>query len=567
LNTQAFGWAKIAIHYAKDDPYAGYYREALEHAGLRAESLDQVTINELGRFHVLLLCGYGQISASMEPALRAWLQNGGVIVCSGSLWGLERLLGVEGPTHLSKAITQPCAETSLWPEGANRARLFGGVGVRTSLGEPLAQTEKGQTLLSRLSVGKGAAYFYGAHVGQTIALMQNGRSVECDGIGPDDGTAVLDDGNLRAEDGCALDFAVDRSVAGDANCFFEPHADIVREIWVRTILDGVNHTGLSTIILWHWPRHRDAVAMLSLDCEDYDPDKARQLHRMLTMYGCRAVWLVGLPGYGADHYRAMRSWQHELGLLFVTDDHTGWQEDKMKIQLTAVSRLASDPSVVTARPLDGKWRGWLGYYDICEAAGARVSLAKGGRQPGTMGFLFGTSRPYFPLRRDGSSYFTMEMPYSVYLPGRVTSDEAVDRLIQEAYQRQGCLHVVMRPECVLDSAISTAVRRLLTSCKEKRMEFVLAQEVYALERARRQMRVFQRQAGDEGLLQIVSDSDVPGFSLLVTGARVSGETKGKELDGPPLVRYGVPCTAFEFNLGSKQQVDVRIHRTRLADAA
>lgn len=557
---EAFKWAHVALLLAEEDRYAPYYKEALDHAGLRHEVIQRPALADLGRIDVLLLAGYGSLSEAYSTAIAAWVRQGGVLVCSGGTWDLGPLLGLAEPfRHCTNEVIYPAGEHRQWSSGAPHARFFGGEVTNVAGSQPIASTKDGKIAIGKKKAGKGFAYFVGPHVGQTIALMQLGHSVECDGIGPSDGSARLDDGLLRAEDGTNLDFREDRlEIEGCAPFFAYPHADVIREIWIRTILAATDDAGSSALLTWHWPRGSEATAMLSLDCESFDAERVHKVHRLLSMYGSRAVWMIALPGYPLDVYRALRSWEHEVGLIFVTDDAGGWHEEKLKIQHVAVSRNAAAPAMVSARPLDGKWRGYVNFYDLAENGGARLSLSKGGRQPGTSGFLFGTSHPFFPIKRDGAAYLVAELPYAAYMPGEVTADRVCDAILSETISRYGCFHVALRPEAVDCQEAFSSLRRLLAECKLRKVASILPEELYRFEKGRRGLRLISRIIGEEGQIQVASDTKLEGLFIMATGPPCEALIKGKAAQLTKVERYGATFHCLQLDLEPKQQVEIQL---------
>jgi hypothetical protein len=413
---------------------------------------------------------------------------------------------------------------------------------------------------SRFGVGKGRTFFVAPHVGQTICQMQLGRSVEVDGVGPSDGTAQLDDGSLRAEDGSVLDFDRDRMTTDRCSTpfFGIPHADNIRELWLRAVVEALEATGKAFPIVWQWPGSAEGAAMLSIDCTTFEMDRVSRLYRVLSMFGCDPAWLVGTPGFALDVYRAFKSWDHEVGMLFVTDDEAGWHEERVKIQNIAVGRATSTPAVLASRPVDGKWKGWTAFYDTAEGAGTRISLAKGGRQPGTSGFLFGTSHPFFPWKRDGTAYLVLEQPYCAYLPGLATPDKAVDHLIEQCHLRSGCFHVGISLEAMDQPAALDALRRAIAMCKQRRMPFLKPQELYKFERARRGLRLFLHNNEFETTMSVASDHAVERLTVLFVGAQNELTVRGRETAMRPVERFGSKMWACELNLEAKVQVDLRL---------
>ncbi|MFY9233106.1 MAG: hypothetical protein WAO58_01460 [Fimbriimonadaceae bacterium] len=564
-----FKWARIVLLQAEDDPYAPYYLEALDHAGLRYETIDKGELADLSRLDVLVLAGYGHLDEARQEAVGAWVRQGGQLICSGSAWSLSPLLGLKEPlSHCSNEVISPSRQDRAWPDGCDHVRFFGGTVGAPAGAEPSASTAGGKTGLSRRKFGKGAAFFVGPHIGQTIAQMQLGRSVECDDIGPADGSARLDDGNLRAEDGSNLDFLDDRLAGEEGSPYFAfPHADVAKEILIRTILEAVENAGLVALMAWHWPRNATATSLLSLDCETFEPGHVQRLHTLMSMYGCRGAWLVALPGYTLDVYRTLRSWQHEIGTLFVTDDTAGWHDEKLKIQHVAIGRSSASPSIIATRPVDGKWRGYTRFYDQAEEAGARLSLSKGGRQPGTSGFLFGTCHPFFPMRKDGSFYLTAELPYAVYLPGSVTSDQAGDAILEKTVARHGCFHIVFRPEAADVPENFGSLRRLLSDCKQRKVEFILPEDLYRFERARRALRIVTRNIDLEGQVKLISDTRLEGLTIMATGPRCEASFRGKSLNVQKVRRYGTTFHCVEIDLDPKAAAELRLVPQGLKAAA
>jgi hypothetical protein len=562
-----FKWGRIALLLAEGDLYASYYREALDHSGIRYDLIEQQSVGELGRIDVLIVAGEGELSEVQETALNNWVRNGGHLIVTGGTWGLKDLLGIKDAGHASNLVMEPTSEDRLWPEATSKIRFYGGVVCSVTGLEPVAECELGAVALGRRRLGKGKVIFIGPHIGETMALMQLGRSVECDGVGPPDGSARLDDGNLRAEDGLALDFERDRDVAGVHSYFAYPHCDALREVLIRALIESCEEAGVRMLMLWHWPRNAKAAGMVSLDCETFVPDPVQKLHRMLSMYGARALWLIGLPGYTLDIYRALRSWGHEVGLIFVTDDHSGWHEEKLKIQHITLSRSAALPALLACRPFDGKWRGYQKFYDYAENAGARLSVSKGGRQAGTSGFLFGTSHPFFPLRKDGSPYLIAELPYTVYMPGQVTPPEVCEAILAQTVARHGCFHFGMKIQGVESPDVSGALIRLLAACKQAGIEFLMPEELYRFERGRRALRANARVLGEEGYLQLISDTKLEGLTVMTTGSKCEIASKGRQVKVQSITRYGAEFHVVEVDVESKQQIELEYRPIKLTAKA
>ncbi len=555
----ATGWVKMAVQFAPGDPLAPWYSEILAHAGVRCEVLEQWSPSEIQRTHVMLLCGNGVLNTLQLEGLSIWVQNGGSLVVSGGTWGLEKLLGCvpEAGKHHSVGLATAPYPDRLWPEDASRVKFFGANSVLPAGAQTVIECN-GRAIATRFRLGLGSVIYVGFHLGQTMAQMVMGRGVEVDAIGAEDGTARLDDGVLRAEDGHNLDFETDREVTNGSSIpfFGEAHADILREIWLRAVFEAVDFTGYCVSMLWTWPNAAPAVAALTLDVHDFEVDRVISLQRMLQMFGCPATWLVSMPGFAADVYRALRAMEHEVGLLFHIEDANGWQEERLRIQLTNLSRLASWPHMASVRVDDGQWKGYQQFYEACEASGARISLNKMGRQPGTSGFLFGTCHPFMPVRKDAHESTVLEIPGHVWQPGLVTPENVGAEIVNRVVARGGCLQVGLYPESIGDGVASMALRRILTSCKERRVTFLRPDDIARFERSRRQIRITQKHVGEVDLIQFASEWEVQGLTVMTSGGAKQGRDRHGDLGAKVVEKYGTTFSAVTIDVPARTLTDV-----------
>jgi hypothetical protein len=554
-------WAQIGLYIAPEDRYGAYFVEALLHLGLTFRTLGGINSDELYDLDVLVLCGYGELSETQIEKVSDLTARGGCVVCCGSPWGLNGMLGLDAEgVHLSNAVAKPLRADRLWPADVAHVRFFGGVLAAPKRCETVAATESGKAAVCRHKVGRGAAWFVGPHVAQTMALMQMGRSVETDAIGPSDGSALLDDGDLRAEDGTNLSFESDRGLAdGCATPYFAyPHADVVRELLVRSILEAVDHTGKSTVVIWQWPNMAPAGAMMTLDCEDFAPEHVYRTYQLLSLHGCQAAWLIGRPGYALAVYRSFRAWEHEVGCLFAADGRHAWTGDRLKLQHLALTRAASVKTAVASRPQGGRWQGWDAFYSMCETSGARVSVSKGGRQPGTAGFLFGTCHPFFPRRSSVSDHLVAEVPYTVYMPGLVTPDPVCDAVFATTVARSGCFHMACRPESISNLDANASLRRLLSLCRQNRVRFQAPEQLWRFEKARRSLRRMATTTGEDSQLLLIPDAPMEGLTVMLSGPAVGIEIKSRAANVRQIECYGTRFSTVQVDVEQKQHLELRL---------
>jgi hypothetical protein len=214
--------------------------------------------------------------------------------------------------------------------------------------------------------------------------------------------------------------------------------------------------------------------------------------------------------------------------------------------------------LVTVRPIYGYWRGWDAFYDMCEVGGARVSVSKGGRQPGTAGFLFGTCHPFFSRKADTSSRLVMEIPYQIYMPGEVVSDAVCDAIFAQSLSHGGCLHIVGSPKMITNSTASNSLRRLIINGRSNRMAFLKPEQALDYEKARRAMRRAHNHVDREGQVVLIPDASIEGLSVLLSGPVANVEMRGKSVQLQTLEKYGTRFFAFQTNMEQKQHLEVRV---------
>lgn len=552
MNAHTIG--RVWLWVAEGDAYAPYYREALAHFGLWHETPEAGQGPDLTQCDVLALAGEGKLDPAWTRSIREWVEGGGRLIVSGGTWGLDDLLGIEVVTGRKPSTgtlrCTPGAE-AFWPPESQDARYFGGQYATTTQAQSLATTDSGHAAMTQRSAGAGAAFWFGPHIGQTMALMQMGRGVCCDGVGPNDGSAQLIDGRLRAEDGIALDFDADRCPGG---WFERAHADIVKEAWLRMLLRALESAGKRPVILWHWPKSADGASTVSVDCDTFEPEYVTLLYRAMANYGAMAAWTVSMPGYPLDTYRTMRKWEHEVALLYVPDD--GVSAERFKTQYVALNRATATTFICSARAVDGGWFGWLEFYEAAESVGCRQSISKGGRQPGTSGFAFGTCHPFYPRRRDGTRIRVAELPYQLFEPGVASPAESIEPVLREAALRHGCAHIAVRVSSAKNETVIGGLAAFATTARSLRLVSMTPEKIALFERARRQMRVSSWGQGPAFGLTLISDTPIEGLTVLIGGPPVALECAGKPVAWQVQQRYGTDFTAFSLDFEPKSQIRV-----------
>ena len=548
-------FARICIYSPAEDPYRYFVREAFEHLGLFCEFVEPGFEVKLKEIDALVLCGRGEIGVEAREALGQWVGRGGLLICVGQTFGLEALLGVvpfESQPPARGKLSPVAQGNDFWPEEAAPARFFGGTHAVSKSADVLIQAEGEFVGLTRQQVIKGLAFFFAPDLGQTLTQMQMGTSVEIDGIGPNDGSAILSDGVLRSEDGSILSYEQDRTKLDEAiHPFFgDPHADTVKEILMRVILMGTQRLGKIAVWKWFWQKGAQGQAILAVDCTDFDPEQLYKRKQIMDVSHVPAVWMVAQPGYGPDTYRMIRRWDDEIGLLF-TPPSGPWSSEHMRSQYLSVHRTSGVADLLCSRPRDGRWKGHRDFYDLAEKAGSRVCLGKGGVQAGTQGFLFGTCHPFFAPRSSGETGLCLEIPWAITRPGELCVTPVMHALFRQAALRYGC--------CVATIPVNfdrdIGLKQVFLLAQQYQMNWTLPSKVYQYEKLRRQVTYHRK---NKLVAEISSDQVVKDLCILVTGIGRELEVDGRAVSSTPATRFGVECTQFNLSLGQRGRVQLTL---------
>jgi len=386
-----------------------------------------------------------------------------------------------------------------------------------------------------------------------VAHIQQGRCISRDGIPAPDGTAPVSDGVLKSDDGCVLDWVLDRDgvprVPG-YQAFLRAQADLWRETLIRYVLALAVDRGVALPVLWYYPRNLDALAHMSNDTDGSDPEKARTLLRVLKEAGVRSTWCHILPGYPPDVIQGIRSAGHELGMHYdAMSAGTVWSRDEFERQIDAMTELVGEAPVSNKNHYL-RWEGDTEFFDWLQAKGILLDQSKGAAKTGEAGFNFGTCHPYFPADPYGRMIDVLELPTPTQDLNVFAPEPLVDALIPEVLARNGILHLLFHPAHIDKPPVESALKAAAGKARQSGMEWWTAREINDWERARRALIWSGYERRERGAsVQVSAGARLAGAAILW----LSPEAGRFEYDGEPakctqVERWGHTFTAAAMDI-------------------
>lgn len=542
--------ARIAVVLPAEDPFSGWWAEAIQQIGLVCEVLSELPIRTLHEFDVLVLCGNGK--AEDPEAIETWLEDGTglvyprALVACGSTWGLDRLLGVD--THprrpnLGGTVVAPRLSPA-WPKDSGPIVITSGARVIKSIADVWIGTPAHEPIVANC----GAAYFFAPHLGQTFAQLVLGSSVECPGIVPGDGSVEWSHRALKAEMGSLLRF----EERGKGTHFPSPHVDALRELWLKTVLCAVEGTRKRAMILWHLPRGLRHASIMAVDADGNSPTELFNLNSTLLMTHTRATIFSRIGSFAPDLYPWMRKVGHDVGFLYDPDLPGGWSGDRFRVTQTQFARIAGGVMPASVRFENGAWKGWMHPYQMLAESGIRSVMSKGGESAGCAGFLFGTAMPFVPMPHESP---LIEVPYPLVQPGAKMREDAIEAVIEASGARHGILGGQIRLTQTRDLNTLSGLRHWIGAVRQSGGDFVTLDRWVAFERARRQVRVHLELAGVRATIEAYDA--MHNVAILVSGRHVETHPPVSKTESQVVERYGQDWTQFLIDIPDRGQLAFR----------
>jgi hypothetical protein len=496
----------VTVPVAADaDPRArtwGYIAEILRRAGLFFETVPPAHLEELFLRPpgVVVLAGHLPLTARQLQALAIWVNRGGSVLGLGGTSGSNEVFGVKDQHPLAEGWLKVRAGDHPVTRGLRSAlHVFGGYTCVPGSATALADAEAGNHVARGSAIlenrfGKGRALLLGPDLIFSIVHIQQGVSVLQDAKPAPDGSAAVNEGTLKAEDGLVLDWERDRSPAAPdgGQIFLEPISDELRELILRSVFHLAREQRLLLPVLYYWPRALEGVGLISHDTDGNDPAKAPALLEVMRRNQVQSTWLLLYPGgYPTDFYRQLKQDNFEIGLHYDANTggpHTSWSKENFLFQHQWVRQTAGLERLYSNKNHYTRWEGRLDFWRWCEEVGMHSDQTRGPSKKGTIGFPLGGSQPYFPLDDEAASpRFINVLEVNLLTQDLVVTcpPEYGPQLLDSALRHHGVAHFLFHPAHILEPGVAEALTKLLDYGRTQRLEWWTNEQIYQWESLRR----------------------------------------------------------------------------------
>ncbi len=558
------------------DPRAGtwsYITEIFHRAGLFFEikTPSQLFSMSFRADAIVVLAGDLQLTLDQQEALAVSVENGGSLIGIGGTSGLGKIFGVDGQHPLAEGWIRVTAEDHAITSGLRSSlHVFGGHAVTASTATSLAELDSGRqgpkgSAIVENRFGKGRTILLAPDLIFSIVHIQQGVPVLQDGKPAPDGTAELNDGELKAEDGCVLHWERDRTLMqpDEEPAFLEPISDELREIILRSVFHIATQQSITLPILWYWPRGLKAVGHISHDSDGNDPAKAPAMLDILNRCNVKSTWCILYPGgYPNEFYHTLKKQGFEIALHYDArsgGEQTSWSKENFILQHRWLKEEAGLEHICSNKNHYTRWENRLDYLRWCEEVGINSDQTRGPSKKGTIGFPLGGSQPYFPIDDEIGTPNMM----NVLVINLITQDLVVvcpkeygRQFVDSVLRHHGVAHFLFHPAHIEKPHVAEALCDLVEYGRAQGLEWWTGEQIYHWEKSRRSVKA-RFNSSDKFTLYV--ENQLPEATLLFL--KSSKKPQSIHINGQPASGKTWNLHGFEFdvvNMNLTGEVDLQI---------
>lgn len=522
-------------------PYARYTEEILRHAGLACAPVNRADLTAATlQVDLLLLVGSPVLAQAERQAIADWVAAGGALVVTGGTCRLDGLLGARETAPIAEGYLAVDPAHPVTRSLTSSLHVFGGHGLQalhgTSLGrwqdENRALTDADAVVVNRC--GRGVTVAIGPDLPHSVLQIQQGTPVWADGQPAPDGTAPIDEGILKCDDGVVLHWEHDRErqalteampdcpgkhpnyPLGDTPWFMQPVADELRELLLQAIGWAAAESGKAVPALWYWPQGLQAVGLLSHDSDLNQDASARTTLEVLADLGINSTWCI-MTGptwpdrFTRETYEAIKAAGHEIALHYnaLPLDGGFWSEAEFYRQVAWVKQEAGVATLTSNKNHYTRWEGKLEFFRWLEKAGIQSDQSKGPSKKGNVGYMNGSCQPWFPFDGEEQRFFdVLEVPLQTQDLWLTAPAIIQDQIIAMAIKHHGVahflyhqIHIHRRPE------VKAALIDTITAGRAAGLQWWTGAQINHWERLRRQVTVTADMASAESITLTVQSPE------------------------------------------------------------
>ncbi|MCF6409989.1 hypothetical protein [Pseudalkalibacillus salsuginis] len=422
-------------------------------------------------------------------------------------------------------------------------------------GQLISDYPKGESTTPALithKVGKGLIDHWNVDIPSTIVGIQQGQKpVTKDGEPAPDGTANLDEGILKADDGFELDWNLDRSRTETGIPYFTyPYADLWREVFFHYLLKRIIDKKLTLPFIGYWPEGTKHIATISHDSDINIDESARITLQSLKDAGVRSTWCMIEPGYSKEIYEKVKTADHELAFHYnaLEKENGNWSEAEFNRQLKWLKGATELEEIHSNKNHYTRFQGWGDLFEWCERAGIQLDQSRGPSKKGNIGFLFGTAHPYFPV----ASYQDQNRLYDVLELGFLTQDlnhetladtSVIDPFLAQVKKVDGVAHFLFHQIHLLRQLpVRGAIGEVARKAKEQGFEFWTSKEINHWERVRRKVKIIN--VYNDEKLMIDNPENIENVIVWIPISRHNATRYNPERVQE---KFGIPCIKKVLN--------------------
>ncbi len=490
---------------------ARYLEEILDHAGLPWSHFDGAHLEG-----VIIVHAGTRLESEVRERITASVERGAALVTVGGTAGLDDLVGAHDGESLPEGyIVNPSKSHVITTVAHEVLHVFEGRSLRASSGSALADVENGGSAIVVNRPGEGATVAIGPDIVWSVAHIQTGISVTQDADPAPDGTALLNEGILKAEDGMVLDWHRDRQQTwdgtplptdmlgidanypnGDTPWFSVPIADELRDILLRSIAWAAAETKMPLAMVDIWPEGIDAVGTISHDSDLNIDDSAHRALWLLWRAGVKSTWChMWGPNYqdvyDESTFQKVTDAGHEFAMHYNAFDKDGgsWGQDHFRWQLNFVKNESGIEDLTSNKNHYTRWEGHTEFFHWLLEEGFTLDQSRGPSKKGTVGYPLGSSLPWKPMDAETGKILNIyELPFQFQDLWLTTPPYMRKTTIEQAIKHRGVAHFLFHQVHLLrQDSVAEEFLNTIEVGREAGLEWWTSREIATWETARREI--------------------------------------------------------------------------------